>query len=624
MQTTSTLRAPRALPCRAAVASLVLSAACSDHGASTGPTFAGDVASLVYSSCTPCHRPGGPTPFSLLGYDDVYKRRQKIVEVTGARLMPPWLPSHGEFLGDRRLAGESITMLRQWVEAGAPRGDVATEPKCPDFPEGWQLREPDLVVTVAQDVVVPPSGPDLFRNYVIPVQLDGVRFVEAVEIRPGSAAVHHAVLVVDETREARRRDALDAEPGFPGMDLGNARPPDGHFLGWTPGKRARRGRDGTAWRLSPGCDLVLQLHLTPTGKRETLRPRIGLYFTDVPPRAVFYPLTLFSQDIDMAAGDSDYVVRDHLVIPVPVAVDSIYPHAHYLCRQMVASVTPPGGASRELLRIDRWDFDWQDDYTFREPVPLPAGTRIEFEYHYDNSAANPSNPSSPPRRVRLGQESTDEMATLGLQVSTADLDARRRLGEACVRRDLEKLGYSAALLLELAGLLRETGRNDEALNAIARVREREPGNADALRELGACLEVAGRAEEAERAYGECLGRDPGQNVARVQLANILTRTGRAASAIPLYEKAIELNPTQAALHNNLATACLAQGLIDEAERHYRRTLELDPGFFRAWFNLGRVLAATGRKDDARTALLRARALQPGDANVAAALRELGN
>lgn len=601
----------------------VLLASCGDPTPSGGPTFARDIAPIVYASCTPCHRPGQPVPFTLCSYQDVHKRGPKIVELTQTRLMPPWLPTHGDFVGDRRLPEASLLLLRQWVAAGAPRGDTATEPPCPQFPADWQLRQPDLVLTVPQQIEVAAAGEEQFRNFVVPVAIDAPRYVEAVEIRPGSAAVHHAVLAVDRTDRARQLDAADAAPGFPGMDMGNARPPDGNFLGWTPGKRAARCKPGMGWTLLPGDDLVLQLHLTPTGRREVLQPAIGLYFTDVAPRVVSFPLGMFVAAIDLPAGAADVVVGDHFVLPVPVLVHSIYPHAHYLCRRMEAWATTPGGERRELFRIERWDFDWQDDYTYRTPLVLPQGTRIDFEYHYDNSAANPANPSKPPRHVQLGDRSVDEMGTLTLQLTTADLADRRALGEASLRRGLEKRPGDAATTIELASLLRETGRVDQALASIASLCAREPRNADALCERGHCLAVAGQVEAAETAYAECLRLDPGQGTARVQLANILLRTGRVPSAIALYEEALQRGPESASLHNNLATACMASGQLERAEQHFKRTVELDPGFFQAWLNLGRVLAAAGRTGEAKAALLRAAALRPGDERTQQALQQLG-
>ncbi|HEX6813479.1 MAG TPA: tetratricopeptide repeat protein [Planctomycetota bacterium] len=625
MEPASEAAATRARSCRArycgAFAALALASACGE-AAQGEPTFAGDVAGIVYTSCTPCHRTGERTPFTLLGYDDVYKRRDKIADAVRSRLMPPWLPSHGDFADDRRLSEKQSALLLRWIEAGAPRGDAASEPKRPEFPAGWQLREPDLVVT-GQEVVVPESGPDQFRNLVIPVAITAQKFVAAIEVRPGNPAVHHAVVAVDATGRCRQLDARDAEAGFAGMSMGNAKPPDGCFLGWTPGKRVHESAPGMAWRLAPGSDLVLQLHLAPTGRRETVRPQIGLYFTDVPPAVITYPLCLSAKDIDLPPGASDVVVRDAFVLPVPVEVHSVYPHAHYLCRRMEAWATLPGGERRELFSIERWDFDWQDDYRYRKPMPLPAGARVEFAYHYDNSAGNPANPSSPPRHVRLGDRSIDEMGNLTLQVTVQNVEARRAIGEAGVRRELQRVGFDAALMLELTTLLRESGRHDEALATVTAVREREPENVDALLEQGHCLAGAGRIDEAGRAYEDCLRRDPALNVARMQRAMLWLRQERYAEAIAVFDQALPLSPDFAPLHYNLAQACMGAGKLDRAEHHYRRAVAIDPALFPGWFHLGRVLAAAGRTADAREALLRAQALRPEDPRPQEVLRQLG-
>ena len=164
-----------------------------------------------------------------------------------------------------------------------------------------------------QDVLaVPASGPDVVRNFVVPIEVERMRYVAAVEIRPGNAAVHHAVLAVDRTSQSRAAAQQDQQPGFPGMTLGAAMPPDGHFMGWTPGKSVRRAEAGLAWRLYPGDDFVLQLHAVPVGKVEQVQPEIGIWFTDQPTRMVYDLLMLFSEEIDIAPGDDDFVLRDHL------------------------------------------------------------------------------------------------------------------------------------------------------------------------------------------------------------------------------------------------------------------------------------------------------------------------
>ena len=586
------------------------------------PTFADEIAPLVYRACTPCHNPNGPGPFSLCSYEDVAKRRRQLVRVTGERLMPPWLPTHGDFVGDRRLREDEIAALAAWAAADAPRGDAAREPACPSFDGGWQLREPDLVVTFPDRVEVPASGPEFFRNFVAPVPAKAGRTVAAVEIRPGSAAVHHAVLAVDGQGAARARAEAEAGPGFSGMDMAGALPPDGYFLGWTPGRAPRELPEGMGFSLPPGGDLVLQLHLTPSGKPEAFTPQVGLYFRDEPPTAVSFPLLLFAAEIDLAAGDADAVVRDHVTLPVAVRIHSVYPHAHYLCRRMRAWATLPNGEEQPLFEIARWDFDWQDDYLFRRPVELPAGSRIEFEYRYDNSADNPDNPSDPPVRVREGDRSVDEMGNLTLQVTVSDLDARRRLGEAAARRALQKRPADHSKRVELAMLLRELRRVDEAVAEVQKVLAAAPSSPAALCELGNCRVVAGRFDEAAAAFARCVRDNPGYHQARVQLGGVQLNQRRFREAAETLAEAARHLPEMAALHSNLATAYLGLNQLPDAERHYRLAIERAPDLFQAWFNLGRIQAATGRAPEARRALERARRLRPQDPRVQQALQQL--
>lgn len=621
--------APRA-PATAAAWSLLpallpaLLGACERNGTPAdpdAPTFV-HVAPIVHANCAPCHRPGEPVPFPLLTYDDVFRRRRQIARVVQRRLMPPWLPAHGDFVGDRRLDERAIDTIVRWVATGAPPGDPAAVPPPPSFPDGWQLGEPDLVVTAPEAVEVPADGPDRFRNLVIPVAVDGLRHVEAVEIRPGSAAVHHAILRVDATRESRRLDALDPEPGFPGMGMGLARAPDGHFLGWTPGKRPHVHPPGMAWRLWPGSDLVLQVHLTPTGRHERVRPRIGLHFTDVPTEIEPLSLVLWSEDIDIPAGASDHVVADHLVLPVPVTVHALYPHAHHLCRRMLATATLPEGRVETLLRIDAWDFDWQDDYRYQRPLELPAGTRLAFEYRYDNSPTNPANPNSPPRRVTYGLESTDEMGTLTLTVEAADRQQTDILRAASARRDVERAPANVDVWLNLVEVLRDLGESGPAAQAAREAARLRPDLAGPRRELGICLETAGRLDEAERELDAAVALDPHDSVARMHLGGILARSGRERPAIEHFRRAVAVHPNLAPLHNNLATALFAVGELDEAAAHYRHALALRGDYFNARFNLGRVLAGLGRIGEARRELELARRLRPDDEAVRAALQQL--
>ena len=594
-------------------------------------TWSGGVAGIIHRHCSTCHRPGQPAPFSLLTFDDAWRKRRQIARVTASGYMPPWLPSHGDFIGARGLSQAEVDRVSAWVEGGAPRGDSDDEPSPPTFPSGWQLGEPDLVVTAEEWLELPAAGPDLFQNLVLPVEIGALRFVDAVEIRPGNPSVHHAVLQVDGTRGARALDAAEPGPGFGGMEMGLSVPPDGHFLGWTPGKATRRNGQGRSWRLWPGSDLVLQLHLTPTGKPERVRPSIGLYFTDVPPEETPFALVMRSERIDIAAGQTDFKAADHVVLPVATELRAVYPHAHYLCTQMEAWATPPEGERLTLFEIDRWDFDWQDDYHFSVPVRLPAGTRVDFEYTYDNSAANPNNPSSPPRPVAYGLESTDEMATLSMTLVADEREERPLLGWAMANRAVERSPGDPGAWVNLAVAVRacpapQGGEfalmpHQTAAQHASRALELSPGRGDALRELGISLVELGDGARAEALFRRALKED-GEQIARLHLGQVLARSGRTPEAIVEFERAVLIFPNHARLRNNLATALFIEDRLEDAVGHYRVAVRLDPGYFNAWFNMGRALGSLGRTEEARAALERASALRPGAPEVDVALGEL--
>lgn len=605
-----------------AFAPLALAACGESAPTATLPTWSEHIAPIVHAHCAPCHRPGESAPFSLLTYADARRKRRQIARVTRDGIMPPWLPADRHFVGDRRLSEAQVDTIQRWVAADTPRGAADAEPEPPTFPTGWQLREPDLIVTAPTPVQVPADGPDLFRNLVLPVPVDRLRYVAAVEIRPENPAAHHGVLALDRTGRARVEDAKDAAPGFPGMQLGGAQPPDGHFIGWTPGKLPRTQPDGMAWRLWPGSDLVLQLHLTPTGKPEAVQPRIGLYFTDVEPTVRPYALVLYSEAIDIPAGESAWRLRDAFTLPVPTTLFGLYPHAHYLCRTMHATATLPDGTVRTLLRIDGWDFDWQDEYVFAEPVELPAATVLAIDYVYDNSSANPTNPHDPPQRVTFGQDSEDEMGTLSLTLVPRSAEERLILHGARIAHDLEKKPWDWALWRDFAIALREVGRVPDAIRALHEALELRADYPAALTDLGICHELTRDLPAAESAYRRALAADPNWPEAHHSLGLLLARGGDPAAALPHFRRALDGLPNMPEIHNNLATAHLQLDQLDAAAKSYRAALTLHPDYFDARLNLGRTLSLQGQTEAARTELQRALTLRPGDQAARELLAEL--
>jgi hypothetical protein len=220
-------------------------------------TFNRDVAPILYGNCTTCHRPGESAPFSLLTYSDAKQRAGLIAAVTTSHLMPPWQPesAEGEFSGERRLDFAEIDLLRRWVEDGLQEGNPEDRPAVPSFTNGWQLGVPDLVVSMPIPFGVPADGPDVFRNFVLPIPLNARRYVRALEFRPGNARVlHHARILLDDTSEVRRLAAKETVPGFPGMEVSLEAAgfePDSHFLFWKPSTPAVVEPVGLAWRLEP-------------------------------------------------------------------------------------------------------------------------------------------------------------------------------------------------------------------------------------------------------------------------------------------------------------------------------------------------------------------------------------
>ena len=407
-------------------------------------TFTRDVAPILFENCGSCHRPGGPGPFSVFSYGDVGARAARIAEYTARRLMPPWLPNsaYREFANARRLEAEEIATLQAWADAGAPEGNPADLPALPDFSSEWPLGQPDLVLE-APAYTPPASGLDVYRNLVVPAPLDQVRYVSAVDLQiADSGRVHHATLMVDTTGSSREMDMADPEPGFDGMErVSLARSPSGRFVGWTPGRLPQGGHADLAWALAPGSDLVVQLHVRPTATSAAVKPRIGLYFASDAPSRPSAVIMLEHLMIDIPPGEDRYLVRDSVTLPVAVEVVSLQPHAHYLGKEMEGIARLPDGRTEYLIRIDDWDFDWQDEYRLATPLRLPAGTVLMMSYAYDNSPGNPQNPTDPPVQVRYGPSSTDEMADLIIQViceTAADREVLDRvLSRKCARARIE-------------------------------------------------------------------------------------------------------------------------------------------------------------------------------------------
>ena len=540
------------------------------------PAFNRDIAPILFQECVECHHTGGVGPFSLTSYREVKKRANTILSVTKDRLMPPWPPEagHGEFLGERRLTDAQIATIAQWAKAGMVEGLARDLPPLPKFRDDWQLGEPDLVVTPPKAFQLPADGPDVYRNLVMPYAAAGNRFVRAVEFRPGkTSAIHHAFVFVDESGDARRMEGLETEPGFPGMLAGRGARAPGGFVSWQPGRRPAEVPDGMAWLLKKGMDLVLQLHLRPTGKPEEVQPAIGLYFTDNAPTRPNMVMLLRSTAIDIAAGETSYPIESSYKLTEEVSVIGIAPHLHYLGKEAHGWAELPDGTAQELLYIRQWDFNWQGDYRYVKPVTLPKGTTLKMRFTYDNSARNPSNPSKPPKRVSYGLQSTDEMGELWFWLETETTGELQAL-----QRDYFRTW----------GLADKVAVNEALLR-------RDPKDAGSRTELGVALSAMGRIDDALTQLNQAIADEPKTQRAYYALGTLHAKRGEQGKAETAFTRAVEIDPNDAKAQNNLGAVLLNQGKNAQAIEHFEIALRLNPEDTLARQSLERARAALPRK-----------------------------
>lgn len=550
-------------------------------------TFNHDVAPIIFQNCAQCHHAGEAGPFPLLSYEDVKSHARQIAYVTGKRIMPPWLPEPGEekFVDELRLTDAQIALIRQWVDEGEREGLASDLRKPPAFAAGWQLGKPDVIVRAEKPYLLPAAGSDQYWNFVFRTPVSRTHWLKAIEIRPGDKRlVHHANVLVDREQSGRR---LEKEPGagFGGMELiieSEAFDPDSHFLFWKPGSPPYVEPDGMALRMDKTSDLVLNTHLQPSGKPEAIQPTLGLYFTDRP--ATKHPMLIQvdnDRQLDIPAGEKNFVVTDEFTLPVDASILAIYPHAHYLGTDLQGFATLPDGTKKTLIHISHWDLSWQAVYRYAQPVELPAGTKIGMRFVYDNSADNIRNPNHPPRRVVAGNRAADEMAHLWLQVlpreaSEGTADPRLAIQEALamhhIQNDPEDFGahYNLGALLQMKGDL--AGAVEQFTEA-ARIRPNDPVANNAL---GAMLLASKRLDEAIPHLNAALSGRADYFDAHYNLANALAAQGDFQGALTHFRAAVRLNPQDANAEANLGSALAETGKIKEARAHFERALQIDP------------------------------------------------
>ena len=410
------------------------------------PTFAKDIAPIMFTKCATCHRPGEVAPMSLLSFNDARPWASAIKQKVSTRAMPPWHadPAHGAFRNDLRLSDKEIDTIVRWVDGGAREGDPSALPALPKFPEGWQIGKPDAVFEMVQDFDVPASGEIAYQYFEVPTNFTEDKWMQAGEVRAGDRAhVHHVIVYVREPGRTVRPNVVTVRPivnasaapsqAAAASELADrlraaaaaaprpaagatqtaaaGRPPgggDAMLVNWAVGEDAPIHLPGTAKRIPAGSTLIFQVHYTTNGKAGRDRSRLGLVFAKEPPQREIRTGLISNAVFAIPPGEGNHQVEAEATFSDDVKIWSMHPHMHLRGKDMTYTATYPDGRSEILLRVPKYDFGWQTDYWLAQPLSVPKGTKIRVSAHFDNSPANRANPD-PKSTVRWGDQTWEEM-----------------------------------------------------------------------------------------------------------------------------------------------------------------------------------------------------------------------
>ncbi len=407
------------------------------------PTFSKDVAPILYKNCTSCHRPGEIAPMSLLTFEDARPWARAIREQVALGNMPPWHAAapRGTFSNDRRLSDQEKETLIRWADAGAPKGDPKDLPPIPKFVEGWEIGTPDAVISMPKEFEVPASGTVAYQFFETPTNFTEDKWVQAIEVRPGTRSVVHHVLVFCREPGSRRSPVsfVPVGPRVPGApqqnpNSHNASPREtgmpGALIATTaPGTNAMIFKPGTALLIKAGAILFFQVHYTSNGAAARDRTSVGLVFAKAPPQQEIRNSAFINAMFVIPAGAGDQAVESAIQFNEDVHISALFPHTHLRGKSWEYRLVYPDGRSEVVLAVPKYDFNWQTYYVFTKPLAVPSGSRLEATAHYDNSTANRWNPD-PTAAVRWGPQTWEEMQYSGI---TYSVDGDRREPTASTR-----------------------------------------------------------------------------------------------------------------------------------------------------------------------------------------------
>ena len=378
-------------------------------------SYAADVAPIIQDKCADCHQAGGIGPMALTSYKQVKGFSPMIREVVRTKRMPPYGadPDIGHFKDDKRLSSDQIRTLVHWIEAGSPRGAGADPLQKAAFsvPE-WPLGKPDLIVE-APAYDIPASGVVDYQRPYVPNPMTEGRWLKASTIKVANRqAVHHVLSGQISPEDAPGKGAPQkvSESAW-GSSIGT----------YAVGSESEIAPKGYGTWLKPGGGFGLQNHYTPFGKAVTEKSQIALYFykPGEAPKHVMHNTAIANPTIMIAPNTEFHRELAYVEFPKDAVLFGAFPHAHYRGGSSTFAIRYPDGREKMLLALPRYDFNWQREYTFAEPIKVPAGSKLIARFTFNNTKRNPANPD-PNRTVPWGEQSFDEMLYTQIRYAWAD------------------------------------------------------------------------------------------------------------------------------------------------------------------------------------------------------------
>ncbi|MFN8281542.1 MAG: hypothetical protein U0V49_14765 [Saprospiraceae bacterium] len=381
------------------------------------PTWSSEIAGIIYSKCTSCHRTGGIAPFALESYNDVIMHEGSINWSVSNDNMPPWPPDQtfSRFAHERSLNDQQKKDLLLWLTDGMPRGDISKEPPLPQFAVLGELSgTPDL--TLSAPFFQIHASKDIYQCFVVKNQSTADKYIQALEVIPGNRnAVHHVLIYYDKSGEAKKLDDSTPEPGY--ISFGGIGVSGADLIGaWVPGTAPTQYPNGMGVKIPANGDIVLQVHYPAAADGQSDQTMLRIFYTkESQPRQVYispilnHDVALVNGPLVIPANTVKSFTSEFVLNTFKVSLLSVAPHMHLLGKTIEVTATNSINETKNLIRINNWDFHWQGSYSYVKPVVLLPGTKLKAIATYDNTSDNPNNPNSPPKIVRLGEATTDEM-----------------------------------------------------------------------------------------------------------------------------------------------------------------------------------------------------------------------